>query len=223
MILILQRFKIFSGIDFLSGYIEPLRVHRRYTKHINKMKKYQLQLLVPAIAICLWSCGNNTQNDSKEVAQDANEKQFENTDKDTDLDFSVKAADGGLLEVKLGELAQANSSSAKVKEFGATMVADHTAANEELKLLAAKKSISLPTELGEKTGKDFNDLAEKKGAEFDKAYISYMIDDHKEDIDLFKGEADKGKDPEIKSFAANKIPKLEHHLMMAEVLKDELK
>jgi putative membrane protein len=53
------------------------------------------------------------------------------------------------------------------------------------------------------------------GTEFDKAYTDFMVDDHQEDIDDFKKEAEKGNDPEVKSWAADKLSTLEHHLQMA--------
>ena len=50
------------------------------------------------------ACSKKTESDSKEIAEDQNK---ENVDKDLqrDSEFAVSAADGGLLEVKLGELA----------------------------------------------------------------------------------------------------------------------
>ena len=47
--------------------------------------------------------------------------------------FVKKAAAGGLAEVKLSELAKERASDAKVKDFAAQMVTDHTQANNELK------------------------------------------------------------------------------------------
>ena len=43
-----------------------------------------------------------------------------------------------------------------------------------------------------------------------------MVKDHKDDIDLFEKEADKGNDPELKAWAAKTLPTLKHHLQMAE-------
>jgi len=58
-------------------------------------------------------------------------------------------------------------------------------------------------------------LAKKTGADFDKAYISFMIADHKDDIAEFEKEVQNGKDSEIKNWALNKIPVLKHHLHLA--------
>ena len=51
----------------------------------------------------------------------------------------VKAAQGGLGEVALGQLAQSHGSSAGAKQFGKRMVTDHTKANAQLKQVAAEQ------------------------------------------------------------------------------------
>jgi putative membrane protein len=85
-----------------------------------------------------------------------------------------------------------------------------------LKALAQTKNITLPATLSEKCEKEYNDLAAKNGQDFDDAFTDYMVKDHKKDVDAFKKEAEKGEDPDIKSWAAGKVSTLEHHLSMAE-------
>lgn len=58
-----------------------------------------------------------------------------------DAAFYKKAAEGGMAEVELGKLAQDKSPTASVKEFGAMMVKDHSAANDKLKAVAAAKGV----------------------------------------------------------------------------------
>jgi putative membrane protein len=176
-----------------------------------------LSTLFAAFLFTLVSCGTKSnQDDSKEVAEEQNEQKFEDSDLEDDTDFAVKAADGGMLEVQLAELALTKASSPKVKEFAQTMITDHSKANDELKSLAQSKNISLPTSLSEENQKDYNDLAEKSGAEFDKAYCEFMVKDHKDDLEKFKKAADDAEDPDLKTWAAGKVPVLEHHLSMAE-------
>ncbi len=189
------------------------------------MKKTILSLSLLGALSMFAACGNSETKteDSKEVAQDQNETKFEDTNIEDDTKWATNAAEGGMLEVQLGNLAQSNGASPKIKELGKMMVDDHSKANEELKSLAAQKNITLPAALGDSKQKDYNDLAAKKGADFDKAYADYMVSDHKEDIDAYQKQADKGKDPEMKAFAAGKIPTLQHHLQMSEAAKDAVK
>lgn len=189
------------------------------------MKKNVFSLLLCASAIIVTtSCGNNGSNtDSKEAAKEQNEQKFDNTSMEDDTKFAVAAADGGMLEVQLGQLAQTNGSSAQVKQLGQMMVDDHSKANEELKATAAQKNITLPTTLSENSQKKYDDLSKKNGADFDKAYADMMVDDHEKDIDEFKKEASDGKDADLKNWAAGKVPVLEHHLEMAKSTKDAVK
>jgi putative membrane protein len=56
-----------------------------------------------------------------------------------------KAAKGGMMEIALGRLAEQNGQSAELKSFGSRMVTDHSKANDELKSIAAKKGVKLPS------------------------------------------------------------------------------
>jgi putative membrane protein len=139
-----------------------------------------------------------------------------------DTDFATEAAQAGMLEVKLGQLAMDKSSSSDVKELGRMMVDDHTKANDELKSIAAKKNITLPATLDNKGQKHYDELSKKSGAEFDKAYTKLMVKDHKKVVADFKKEAANGKDPDLKSWAAKTAPKLEHHLSMSETTEQKV-
>lgn len=188
------------------------------------MKKYIITAMAFAMFSLFSACGDSSKpEDSKEAAKDANEQKFDDSKIEDDAQWAVKAADGGMEEVALGQLAQTNGASPKVKELGKMMVDDHTKANEELKALAAKKNITLPAAMSENRQKDYDDLAKKTGADFDKAYTSMMVDDHQEDIDEFKKEGNDGKDAELKAWAAGKVATLEHHLEMAKAARDAVK
>lgn len=93
------------------------------------------------------------------------------------------------------------------------MIADHTKANDELKALAAKKKVALPTQMGSHQAilEDLNRLSD---ADFDKEYVEAMVDDHEDDVELFKNESENSKDAELKAFAAKTLPALQSHLRM---------
>src|SRR5213082_3489499 len=64
-----------------------------------------------------------------------------------DQNFVKKAAEDGLAEVELGKLATEKASSDEVKKFGQRMVDDHSKANDQLKQLASKLGVNLPSDL----------------------------------------------------------------------------
>jgi putative membrane protein len=129
-----------------------------------------------------------------------------------DTDFILAAAQGGMTEVQLGELASTNGMRDDVKAFGQRMVKDHTTINDDLKALAAQKSVTLPDNLNAKHQGMVDKMAALTGAEFDDAYIAAMVKAHTQDAKAFKAESAATQDPDIKSFLDKSIPVVERHL-----------
>jgi putative membrane protein len=135
----------------------------------------------------------------------------------------TKAAGGGMMEVELGQLAQQNAKSERVKNFGQMMVRDHSAANDDLKAVARQKNVTLPESMPAEHQHHKDDLSKKKGADFDKAYIKMMVDDHKKDIDEFEKMSKNASDPDVKNFATQKLPTLKTHLDSAQAIWKDMK
>jgi putative membrane protein len=133
-----------------------------------------------------------------------------------DAKFMKKAADGGMAEVELGQLAATKASSPEVKQFGQRMVDDHSKANEQLKQLASQKNVDLPQEPSAKHKATKARLEQLSGDNFDQAYMSDMLKDHKQDVAEFQRASKTAHDPDLKSFAAQTLPTLQEHLKQAE-------
>jgi len=131
---------------------------------------------------------------------------------DPDSSFYKHAAEAGISEVELGQLAEDKATSQEVKDFAAMMVKDHGAANDKLKAVAAAKDVSLPTSasLGEMATK--TKLNVLSGDSFDKSYIKSQLKAHRKAVALFSTEASRGQDPEAKAFASATLPTLKKHL-----------
>ncbi|MEP6685066.1 MAG: DUF4142 domain-containing protein [Parafilimonas sp.] len=190
------------------------------------MKKIAyLLMIVPVVVMLSCNSGNNT--DSKKIADNENEQKEDSGTLskkiDDDADFVTEARGGVLMEVELGTYAQKNAASDEVKHFGEQMVKDHSKDRDELKILATNKNISIPDVPGEDFQKHIDDLEKKKGSEFDKDYMSFMVSDHHDDIDEFEKEAKNGKDSDIVAFANKGLPILKEHLNMAQSIHDKLK
>jgi putative membrane protein len=141
----------------------------------------------------------------------------------TDQDFVMTATQAGVMEVQLGKLAEKHASDDAVKDFAHRMVKDHTAAND--KLMAAAKNVKVAAAAApDKEAQAAADkLAGLKGADFDKAYMRQMADDHQKAVSLFEAESKNGTDPALKGFAADALPMLQDHLKMAQSIYDKLK
>jgi putative membrane protein len=136
-----------------------------------------------------------------------------------DTDFILAAAQGGMTEVKLGEVAARQGTRDDVKAFGQLMVKDHTAINDNLKALAAQKSVALPDGLDAKHQGMVDKMTALTGSEFDDAYIAGMIKGHKLDAKAFKAESASTQDANVKSFVDKSIPTVEEHLQRIKAMK----
>lgn len=135
-----------------------------------------------------------------------------------DQEFFTKAAAGGLYEVQAGQLAQQKGSSDSVKSFGAMLVKDHSAANDELKALAEQKGVALPTSLPQDKQRKLDKLSRAKS--FDKEFVKEVgVSDHKADIALFEKTSRGADDADVKAFAAKTLPTLKAHKEHADGLK----
>jgi len=136
--------------------------------------------------------------------------------------FTTKAAQGGMSEVQLGNLALAKGQSADVKLFAQQMITEHTKANNDLKEIAAKKSVALPTDTNNAQKSLMEKLSALSGAEFDKEYVKAMVEDHEKDVEEFKAQAESGTDEDIKAFAAKNLPTLQSHLDMIKGIQNRM-
>jgi len=134
----------------------------------------------------------------------------------SDKTFMAKAAQGGMAEVQLGQLAIQRGANAGVKSFGQRMVQDHSKANQELMGLAQRKGVTLPKDISKEDKAIYKKLAKLSGAAFDSSYMKDMVEDHTKDVAEFQKESQKGKDADVKAWAAKTMPTLQMHLQMAE-------
>jgi putative membrane protein len=137
--------------------------------------------------------------------------------------FWTTAAQGGTAEVELGQIAQTKAANPEVKNFARMMVEDHTKANTELKSLAAKKNITLPTTMNSGNQATLTELQNLVGADFDREYVAAMVDNHEADVQLFESQAADDSDPDAKAFAAKTLPTLRKHLEMIKAIQAKMR
>ncbi len=135
-----------------------------------------------------------------------------------DKKFLHTAAEGGLTEVQLGQLASQKASRDDVKQFGQKMVTDHTQLNQDLKPFADSKGVTIPTSLDPKDQALYNKLNGLSGPAFDKAYLAAMVKDHKQDTREFTAEAKTTKDPDLKAAVQKGLTVIQQHTTMVEQL-----
>ena len=136
-----------------------------------------------------------------------------------DRKFIEEAANSGMFEVQVGQLAASKASDANVKSFASMLVDQHTAANNELVKIANARGVELPAAPKHSMRRDIEKLGKKSGDEFDRDFVREVgIKDHKKDIKQFEKASKDVKDPDLKAFVDKSLPMLREHLAAAEKL-----
>src|SRR6185436_12671634 len=183
----------------------------------------KLPLVVASIsALVLFGCARDSQNSSSMGASGPISSSGQSSGQsssylgETEQTFIKEAAQGGQAEVKMGRLAAQKGQSESVRQLGQKLVQDHSKANQELKLLAAQKSVTLPAETGTEHQSAISHLRNLEGAEFDQAFIKHAVEDHQKDIEKFQTASQQSADADVKAFAQKTLPVLQQHLKMAQ-------
>ncbi len=129
-----------------------------------------------------------------------------------DLAFMNDAAPGGMAEIELGHLAVRQAASREVKQFAERVIADHSKAGEELKQLAQRKQVMLPQEVSPGHKETMAKLSVLRGAAFDRAYVTAMVENHMKDVTAFDAVSKGAVDADVKAFATKVLPTLKAHL-----------
>ena len=141
----------------------------------------------------------------------------------SDAQFAMKAAQGNMAEVALGQLATQKSQNDDVKKFGQRMVDDHQKAQQDLEGVASKNNLTLPTAVNAQQKAEQQRLKKLSGAAFDRAYMQMMVKDHTKDVAEFKKEANSSTaNADLRDFAKRTYPTLDDHLTNAKAVNDSL-
>ncbi|MEC5387886.1 DUF4142 domain-containing protein [Uliginosibacterium sp. H3] len=140
-----------------------------------------------------------------------------------DRAFIEAAAYASHTQIDGARLAQKRAASSDVKSFAATMLEDHIRLGEELEKLAALKNVKIPTEPRLSQKARLRLLGTYSGASFDKRYVREIcMDEHAQAVKLFRKAARDADDREIRDLAGKLLPRLEHHLQMANTLSSDV-
>jgi putative membrane protein len=125
--------------------------------------------------------------------------------------FIKRAAEMGLAQIKLGQLASDRATTQGIKDFAMRMVDDHQKSNDDLKAIADAKSVVLPTQISVEDHATFDKLSKLEGKAFDDAYLHATMKEHDKAVPLFEREAKATIDVDLKSFANRTLPTLKEH------------
>jgi putative membrane protein len=128
-------------------------------------------------------------------------------------DFVRQAAEGGMAEVQLSQLAQERTADPDVRRFAARMITDHRKVEAELKSIAESKGIEWPKELAKVHRASLESLRRESERGFNDAYMALMKRHHLVAVSLYEAATRAGfTDTELKGFAIRTLPTLKEHL-----------
>jgi putative membrane protein len=168
----------------------------------------------------------NTNTNTAVMNSNMNSNMSSNTSNNVsggDREFMEKAAQGGMAEVQLGEVAATRAQNEEVRAFAQKMVNDHSKANAQLKTLVAQKGAASPAGVNSEQQQGMEKLSKLSGAAFDKEYVRMMVEDHEKDVAEFQKQAGGGSDADLKQFATETLPTLKMHLQMIKEIQGKMK
>ena len=158
------------------------------------------------------------------AAQDGNPAGMEpGTDLNAaDRVFAMAIAQGGMAEVKLGELAAKSGHSDPVKKFAKQMVSDHSKANDKFADVAKKQGLEPPKGIDPEHQAMTRKLQDLTGRRFDTEYMKGQVSDHQKTAQLLEYEMASGQNTAVKDFASDALPTVLRHLKIAQDVMGEL-
>jgi putative membrane protein len=132
-----------------------------------------------------------------------------------DSKFIFDAASSNLLEIRLGQLAQSKAVNASVKQFGQQMVTDHNNLQTQLTAIVSKTGTDFKPGMNDEDEKEVERLDKLSGTEFDRQYMTSMIQHHQQDVAEFQSMSSSARSAEARQIATTGLPVLQRHMTMA--------
>lgn len=172
--------------------------------------------LFTLLTMTISSCADKIRlEDSGALLLKQQEAKFENSVLEFDAQFIVNAAEIGIEQIQLGQLAQHNSNMIDVMRLGKMIQVEHYRSLQTLNTIAKKKSIHLPVSMTDTAMDTYTAFRKKSGNKFDKVYCTKMIKEHEETIALFESSLTELSDYDIREWAITTLPILRTNLDQA--------
>lgn len=189
---------------------------------MNKLIKLYSIMLFATLALTLPSCErSDSETNTEKDADKRNDEKFAR-EAERDADFVVDAYTDGMMEIRMAERVKGMLTTQDAKGVADMIISEHTAMNNDMRALATKKNISLPTELTKGQQDDIDDVAKKTGIDLDQKYLNNAVSMHRDAIDLFEKASKKTYDTDVRSAFSTGLPKLRTHLDMITAARDRV-
>jgi putative membrane protein len=133
-----------------------------------------------------------------------------------DIKFIREETADTKLETDLAELALRKAESSDVKRYAQRMINDNNRLQNEWVNMAAASGLSINPSYGKKHRNKLEDLQKVSGRDFDRAYMTLMIQNHKDYLTAFRTDGKNAHSTQVRNLVSNDMPTLEQHLSMAQ-------
>lgn len=133
-----------------------------------------------------------------------------------DQQFMLEAAQAGLGNIAISQLALQKGTSDAVKQFAQAEIDEQNFVSQELQRIASNVGVTLPTQPTPKAQAALTQLSTLSGTQFDSAFLNEGgINAHLENAALFQRQAAFGQNPDLIALADRGLPIITQHFTTA--------
>jgi putative membrane protein len=136
--------------------------------------------------------------------------------------FVRQAREGAQRDLRLAQLAASKAVNSDVRSYAQQVATDQRQIGESLEALSRRKGLVAGVENDPTTPGDYERLAGKSGAEFDREFVRLMLLAHENTLKVFEQVLSDGRDTEVRDIAGGYLPVVRDHLNKARELKKVL-
>ena len=133
-----------------------------------------------------------------------------------DTEFMMSAAHSDQNEIQLSKMALTKGVSADAKALANQMITDHTKSTANLKPIALKAGVTLPTDMDAEHKALAPTMSSLTGKEFETKYLAQMVTDHQKTANTLASHKTMTKNTALSGWITTTLPVVEQHLSMSQ-------
>jgi putative membrane protein len=133
----------------------------------------------------------------------------------TDAKFIREVAADNLLELRMAELAAGKAQNPSVKQYAQKLIPDNTWMQEQWSAMASQHGMPVTPGIGKRHLAKLKKLQKLSGRDFDRAYMTIEVQNHKDYLDYFQREGRAAHSAAVRELVERHIPALQTHFNLA--------
>jgi putative membrane protein len=115
-------------------------------------------------------------------------------------------------EIQLSRLVLEKGVTGMAKDHANMMITDHTKSTADLKALAKKKNVTLPTDMDAEHKAIATQMRALSGQALEQRFMQQMVTDHQKTLNTMQAHLGMTQDAELKGFITKTTPVIQKHL-----------